>query len=277
MSIWEAIFYGIIQGLTEFLPVSSSGHLAILQNMLGFGENMDAVAFNVLLHLGTLIAVFAVYYKDIFGLIRSFFSLCGKIFHGNFKMSEYDLHEKLVIYIVIGTLPLVPMIMIEDYLDMVSGYLVIVGALLIFNGLVLMISDKLSRGNRTLDEMKPKNALLIGLCQAVALLPGISRSGSTITGGLLNGLERPDAVRFSFLLSIPAILGASVLKLPDFFAEIPDGKTLGIYLAGAAVSAIVGICAIKLLGYISRKSNFRIFSYYCFAAGTLAVVWSFFA
>ena len=277
MSIWEAIFYGIIQGLTEFLPVSSSGHLAILQNILGFGENMDAVAFNVLLHLGTLIAVFAVYYKDIFALIRSFFSLCGKIFHGNFKMSEYDLHEKLVIYIVIGTLPLVPMIMIEDYLDMVSGYLVIVGALLIFNGLVLMISDKLSRGNRTLDEMKPKNALLIGLCQAVALLPGISRSGSTITGGLLNGLERPDAVRFSFLLSIPAILGASVLKLPDFFAEIPDGKTLGIYLAGAAVSAIVGICAIKLLGYISRKSNFRIFSYYCFAAGTLAVVWSFFA
>jgi undecaprenyl-diphosphatase len=238
---------------------------------------MDAVAFNVLLHLGTLIAVFAVYYKDIFGLIRSFFSLCGKIFHGNFKMSEYDLHEKLVIYIVIGTIPLVPMIMIEDYLDMVSGYLVIVGALLIFNGLVLMISDKLSRGNRTLDEIKPKNALLIGLCQAVALLPGISRSGSTITGGLLNGLERPDAVRFSFLLSIPAILGASVLKLPDFFSEIPDAKTLGIYLAGAAVSAIVGICAIKLLGYISRKSNFRIFSYYCFAAGTLAVVWSFFA
>lgn len=277
MSIWEAIFYGIIQGLTEFLPVSSSGHLAILQNILGFGENMDAVAFNVLLHLGTLIAVFAVYYKDIFGLVRSFFSLCGKIFHGNFKMSEYDLHEKLVIYIVIGTIPLVPMIMIEDYLDMVSGYLVIVGALLIFNGLVLMISDKLSRGNRTLDEMKPKNALLIGLCQAVALLPGISRSGSTITGGLLNGLERPDAVRFSFLLSIPAILGASVLKLPDFFSEIPDAKTLGIYLAGAAVSAIVGICAIKLLGYISRKSNFRIFSYYCFAAGTLAVVWSFFA
>ncbi len=277
MSIWEAIFYGIIQGLTEFLPVSSSGHLAMLQNILGFGEDMDAVAFNVLLHLGTLIAVFAVYYKDIFGLVKAFFSLCGKLFHGKFKMSGFALHEKLVIYIILGTLPLVPMLMIEDYLDMVSGYLVIVGALLIFNGLVLMISDKLSRGNKTLDEMKPKNALLIGLCQAVALLPGISRSGSTITGGLLNGLERPDAVRFSFLLSIPAILGASVLKLPDFFADIPDGRTLAVYLAGAAVSAVVGICAIKLLGYISKKSNFRVFSYYCFAAGAFAVVWSFFA
>jgi undecaprenyl-diphosphatase len=277
MSIWEAIFYGIIQGLTEFLPVSSSGHLAMLQNILGFGQEMDAVAFNVLLHLGTLIAVFAVYYKDIFGLIKAFFSLCGKLFHGNFKMSEYALHEKLVIYIIIGTIPLVPMLLIEDYLDMVSGYLVIIGALLIFNGLVLMISDKLSRGNKTLDELKPKNAILIGLCQAVALLPGISRSGSTITGGLLNGLERPDAVRFSFLLSIPAILGASVLKLPDFFAEIPDSKTLMVYIVGAAVSAVVGICAIKLLSYISKKSNFRIFSYYCFAAGLFAVAWGIFA
>ncbi len=277
MSIWEAIFYGIIQGLTEFLPVSSSGHLAMLQNILGFGQEMDAVAFNVLLHLGTLIAVFAVYYKDIFGLVKAFFSLCGKLFRGNFKMSQYALHEKLVVYIIIGTIPLIPMILIEDYLDMVSGYLVIIGALLIFNGLVLMISDKLSRGNKTLDEMKPKNAILIGLCQAVALLPGISRSGSTITGGLLNGLERPDAVRFSFLLSIPAILGASVLKLPEFFAEIPDSKTLAVYMVGAAVSAVVGICAIKLLSYISKKSNFRIFSYYCFAAGVFAVAWSIFA
>ena len=277
MSILEAIFYGIIQGITEFLPISSSGHLAMLQNIFGFGENMDAVAFNVLLHLGTLAAVFAVYYKDIFGLVKSFFSLCGKLFHGNFKISEYTMHEKLVIYIIIGTLPLVPMLIVEDYLDMVSGYLVIIGALLIFNGLVLMISDNLSRGNKTLDEMKPKNALLIGLCQAVALFPGISRSGSTITGGLLNGLERPDAVRFSFLLSIPAILGASVLKLPDFFAEIPDTATLAVYIVGAAVSSVVGICAIKLLGYISKKSNFRVFSYYCFVTGAFAVVWSFFA
>ncbi len=274
MSIWEAIFYGIIQGLTEFLPVSSSGHLAMLQNITGFGDGMDTVAFNVLLHLGTLVAVAIVYYKDIFGLIKSFFTLCAKIFHGNFKMSEYAMHEKLVIYIIIGTLPLVPMMLIEDYLDMVSGYLVVVGALLIFNGLVLMISDRLARGNKTLDEMKPKNALLIGLCQAFALLPGISRSGSTITGGLLNGLERPDAVRFSFLLSIPAILGASVLKLPALFADIPNPQTLAIYLTGAIVSAIVGVCAIKLLSLISKKSNFRVFSYYCFAVGAFAVIWS---
>ncbi len=277
MSIWEAIFYGIIQGLTEFLPVSSSGHLAMLQIIMGFGDGMDTVAFNVLLHLGTLVAVAIVYYKDIWGLVKSFFTLCAKLFKGKFKLSEYSLHERLVIYIIIATLPLVPMMIIEDYLDMVSGYLVIVGALLIFNGLVLIISDKLSRGNRTLDEMKPKNAILIGLCQAFALLPGISRSGSTITGGLMNGLERPDAVRFSFLLSIPAILGASVLKLPAFFADVPDGKTLAIYFVGAAVSAIVGVCAIKLLAYISKKSNFRIFSYYCFAVGTAAVIWSFFA
>ncbi len=276
MTIWEAIFYGILQGLTEFLPVSSSGHLAMMQNILGFGENMDALAFNVLLHVGTLIAVFIVYFKDIISLIKAFFTLCGKIFRGNFKMSEYALHEKLVVYIILGTLPLVPMILIEDYLDILSSYLVIVGALLIFNGLVLIISDKLARGNRTLDDFKCKNAFLVGLCQAFALMPGVSRSGSTITGGLLNGLERSEAVRFSFLLSIPAICGASVLKLPDFFANIPDTNTLLIYVTGAAVSAVVGVCAIKLLAFISKKSNFRMFSYYCFAVGTAAVVYSFF-
>lgn len=276
MTIWESILYGIIQGLTEFLPVSSSGHLAMIQNMTGFGEGMDALAFNVLLHLGTLIAVCIVYFKDVIGLVKSFFTLCAKLFKGKFKFSEYSLHEKLVVYIIIATLPLFPMMLIEDYLDIVSGYLGLVGALLIFNGLVLIVSDKLSRGNRTLDDMKPKNALLIGICQMFALLPGISRSGSTITGGLLNSLERPDAVRFSFLLSIPAILGASVLKLPDFFKNTPDAKTLGVYLVGAVVSAIVGICAIKLLGYVSKKSNFRIFSYYCFAAGAFAIAWSIF-
>lgn len=277
MSIWEAIFYGVIQGLTEFLPISSSGHLAMIQTMTGFGDGMDTVAFNVLLHLGTLVAVTIVYFKDVVMLVKSFFTLCAKIFRGKFKISEYSMHERLVIYIIIGTLPLFPMMLVEDYLDMVSGYLVVVGALLIFNGLVLLISDKLSRGNKTLDEMKPKNAFLIGLCQAVALLPGISRSGSTITGGLLNGLNRPDAVRFSFLLSMPAILGAAVLKLPDLFRDAPGGKTLAVYFVGAAVSAVVGICAIKLLSYISKKSNFKIFSYYCFAVGIAAVAWSFFA
>lgn len=275
MTVWEAILYGIIQGLTEFLPVSSSGHLAIIQNMTGFGEGMDTLAFNVLLHMGTLVAVAIVYFKDILGLVKSFFTLVAKIFKGKFKYSELELHERMIIYILVGTIPLVSMVLIEDYLDMISGYLVIVGALLIFNGLVLMISDRLARGNRTLDEIKPKNALLIGLCQMCALLPGISRSGSTITGGLLNGLDRSEAVRFSFLLSIPAILGSAVIKLPSLFSDITDGKTLGVYLTGALVSAMVGVCAIKLLGYISKKSNFSIFSYYCFAAGAVAIAWNF--
>lgn len=276
MKIWEAILYGIIQGLTEFLPVSSSGHLAMIQNMTGFGEGMDVIAFNVLLHIGTLVAVAIVYYKDIFGLIKSFFSLCKKIFGSKFKFSECTVHEKLVVYIVIATLPLIPMILIEDYLELVSGYLVIIGALLIFNGLVLIVSDRLARHCGMIDDMKPKNALLIGICQMFALLPGISRSGSTITGGLLNGLDRSEAVRFSFLLSIPAILGSAVVKLPALFTQNLDARTLGVYMLGAAVSAIVGVCAIKLLSYISKKSNFSIFSYYCFVAGAVAIAWSIF-
>lgn len=277
MKIWEAVLYGIIQGLTEFLPVSSSGHLAMIQNMTGFGGEMDAVAFNVLLHIGTLIAVAIVYFKDILGLVKSFFSLCKKIFGGKFKFSECELHEKLVIYIIIGTLPLIPMILVEDYLELVSGYMIVIGALLLFNGLVLIISDRLAKHCGMIDDMKPKNAFLIGLCQMFALLPGISRSGSTITGGLLNGLDRSEAVRFSFLLSIPAILGSAVVKLPDLFTENLDAPTLGVYILGAAVSAVVGVCAIKLLGYISKKSNFSIFSYYCFAVGLAAIAWGIFA
>ncbi|MBQ8743145.1 MAG: undecaprenyl-diphosphate phosphatase [Clostridia bacterium] len=276
MTIFEAVFYGIIQGIAEFLPISSSGHLAIAQNLSGFGSGMDIVAFNVLLHVGTLLAVVIVYFKDVIELIKAFFTLLKKVFKGNFKMSSYSTHERLIIFLVIATLPIVLTALVDDKIDALSSYLSIVGALLIFNGLVLMISDKISRGNRTLDEMKPKHALLIGVCQMFAVLPGISRSGSTITGGLFSGLDRTQAVRFSFLLSLPAILGASVLKLPDFFADVPDGKTLGIYIVGMIASTIVGICAIKILGYISKKSNFRIFSYYCFAVGALTVAWDIF-
>lgn len=272
VTVWESVFYGVVQGIAEFLPISSSGHLAIAQTLGGFGDGMDIVAFNVLLHIGTLLAVVIVYFKDVIELIKSFFTLCGKLFRGNFKLDGYTLHERLVILIIIGTLPIVLTALVEDQIDMISSYLSIVGALLIFNGLVLMISDKLSSGKYTLEDMKPKHALLIGICQMFAVLPGISRSGSTITGGLFSGFDRTQAVRFSFLMSLPAILGASVLKLPGFFADVPDAKTFGVYIIGMMVSMIVGICAIKLLSYISKKSNFRIFSYYCFAVGVGTII-----
>ncbi|MBE6543896.1 MAG: undecaprenyl-diphosphate phosphatase [Ruminococcaceae bacterium] len=274
MTLFEAILFGIIQGLTEFLPVSSSGHLALFQNILGMEDPERLVAFNVLLHLGTLVAVFIMYWKDILPLIPAFFTLMGKVFKGKFKFSEYTYNERFVLLIIIATIPLLPAALLEDKISFIAGYLSVVGAILVINGGVLLYSDKLSRGNLTIGEANGKNALFIGMFQAfAALLPGLSRSGSTITGGLLSGFDRQSAVKFSFIMSLPAIAGACVLKLPKLFEETESMGQLGIYAVGAVVAAIVGLLAMKLLTYISKKSNFKGFAYYCFAAGILAIVW----
>lgn len=275
MKLPSSIFYGIIQGLTEFLPISSSGHLAIFQNIFGMNGE-ENIAFNVLLHLGTLLAVFAMYYKDIFVLIPAFFTMLGKVFRGKFNLSEYNTNERMVILLIIATLPLVVAVKFADYVELLSTYTLIIGAILIFNGLVLMLSDNISKRNKksvNIDRAKPKNALFVGICQMIAVVPGLSRSGSTITGGLFMNFEREFAVKFSFILSIPAILGASVLKLPDLFESTTSKGDMGIYIIGALTAAVVGFAAMKLLTYISRKSTFKIFSYYCFAMGIFAVIY----
>lgn len=276
MSIWESVFYGLVQGLAEFLPISSSGHLAIFQAIFGTGNPDANTSFNVLLHLGTLIAVFFVYWRDIGKLIYAFFTLCKKLLHGNFKYSTYNEDERFVILVVIATIPLIPAAILGDYIEALSSYIIVVGAVLLLNAVLLFFSDKMARGNKTLAEVTPKNALIVGLCQMLAVMPGLSRSGSTITGGLTQGFERPLAVKFSFIMSIPAILGACVLKLPDFFSNLATGSDAGqlpIYLAGALTAGIVGVAAMKLLDLISKKSNFRMFSYYCAAMGIFSIIW----
>ncbi len=272
MSFLEAIFFGLIQGITEFLPISSSGHLAFMQILLGVQDIESLTAFNVLLHLGTLIAVFIVYFKDIIALVPAFFSLIGKLFKGKFSLSLLSFNERFVLLIIISTLPLIPAVLLEDSLAFISGYLSIIGAILVFNGFVLYfsdkISDRISRGKNDISTLSPLKAVLIGVFQAfAALLPGLSRSGSTITGGLLCGLDRKQAVKYSFIMSLPAIAGACILKLPQLFTEQTGTSQIAVYIAGAAISAIVGVLAMKLLNYISKKSNFRVFAYYCFAVG----------
>lgn len=275
MTIWESIIYGIIQGLTEFLPVSSSGHLALLQAIFGndFGDN--SLSFSVLLHLGTLLAVFIVYAKDIWELICSFFTLCGKLIHKKHKLSDFTVSERMVIFVLIATLPLIPAALLDKLVAAISGYVWAVGIILILNAVMLYMSDRLAKENVYPEDVKPRNALFVGIIQVFAILPGLSRSGSTITAGLSQGFCREYAVKFSFILSIPAILGACVLELPDFISETASNGDTALfltYLAGALAAMIVGILAIKLLIMISKKSNFRVFSYYCGAVGALALV-----
>lgn len=273
MTLLQSVILGLIQGITEFLPVSSSGHLAIFNVLFGLDSGDNIVAFNLLLHLGTLIAVFIVYYKDIWALIKAVLSLCGKIFTGKVK-NGLSGDERFVVWVVVATLPLVVLKLtgLDSILEFLSTSILAVGIILLFNGAVLFVSDKFSRGNTAIEETKWYNALAVGICQMfAALLPGLSRSGSTITGGLLNGLDRQSAVRFSFILSIPAIIGASIFEVPDLFESATSSSEWVIYLVGMAVSAVVGVAAMRLLNYISKHSNFRMFSYYCWAAGAVAI------
>lgn len=277
MKLLYSIILGIIQGLGEFLPISSSGHLALAQSLLGLEVAENSLAFNVLLHLGTLAAVFIIYYKDIWEIAKAFFTMLGKVFRGKFKLTEYTVHERFAILLIIAVIPLVPAALLEDYITALNAMPIVVGALLILNGALLFFSDRFAKGNKSMEEATPMNALCVGLCQLLGVLPGISRSGSTITGGLTQGFSRPLAVKFSFILSIPAILGAAVLEMPDFIKETASGSVGGgvwlTYLAGAITAMIVGILAIKLVSWISEHATFKGFSYYCFAVGAVAVVW----
>ena len=273
MLLLKAILLGIIQGLGEFLPISSSGHLALANALFAMPEEVDDLALNVLLHLGTLAAVFLVFRKDIWELIKSFFTLVKKLFSGKFSLADCTLGERFVILLFIAVLPLVPAAFLSDSIEVLMGYPFIVGIILIINAAMLYISEKIGKGNKNLEDVKPTNALVVGLFQVVAILPGLSRSGSTITGGLLQGFDRKLAVKFSFILSIPAILGAAVFEMPGFFASVSSTETMLCYLAGALAAMLVGIGAIKLITWISEHSTFRIFSYYCLAVGVLAIVW----
>ena len=273
MNIFEAIFFGLVQGIAEFLPISSSGHLALSKSLLNMSDLEANMTFDILLHLGTLIAVFIVYYKDIFELIPAFFTMIKKVFKGKFKRSEYTESERFVIFIIIATLPLVFAVFFKDYVEVLSAYPIAIGCILIFNSIVLFISDKLEKGTVSLKNTKPRHALFVGLCQMCAVVPGLSRSGSTITGGLFMGFNREYAVKFSFIMSIPAIIGANILSIADIFENPVPSSDIIPYIVGTVTAAVVGVLAMKFLIYISKKSNFRMFSYYCIAIGIIAIIW----
>lgn len=274
MSIIEGILYGLLQGIAEFLPISSSGHLALAQNLFGVSnaEGNDYLAFNVFLHLATLAAVFTVYHKDVWLVIKGFITICKKLFTGKLDFKRLEYGEKLFVMLAFATLPLIPAVLIKDWFEAVSSVSWAIGLLLIINGAFLFISDKFSNGKATLKNASPVKAFYPGVAQILGLLPGISRSGITITGGLFCGFKREDAVKLSFLMSIPAILGASVLELPDFFKNGIPAENILPFVIGAVVAAASGFGAIKLLQYIAKNKGFAYFSIYCVAVGIAAII-----
>ena len=272
MTYVTSFLLGLVQGVAEFLPISSSGHLAIAQNLLGLeGAGSVPEFFDVLLHLGTLIAVFAAYWKDICEMVVELFRGIGDLAHRS-TPSPVPPARRLILLIVVGTLPLFAVLPIRKAVQGLSDNMVFVGAALIVTGILLFLCDRVRKGRKTERSATWVDALLVGVGQAVATLPGVSRSGMTITAGCFVGYERRFAVRFSFLLSIPAVLGANILSVGDAVRAGINGAEVPMYLVGVVTAAVVGYLCIRLLKYVADKGRFGAFAYYCWAVGILTLV-----
>ena len=274
MTLISSVLLGVIQGVTEFLPVSSSGHLAIAEHLLNVsGASAVPPFFDVLLHLGTLFAVFAAYWEDIRDMILEFFYGVSDLVRRT-TPSRVPPARRMILLIIVGTLPLFAVLPIKDTIEALGDNMYFVAFALLATGCLLFASDHVRRGRKTERSASMLDALLVGVGQALATCPGISRSGTTITAGCFVGFDRKFAVRYSFLMSIPAILGANILSLKDalegdiLWAEVP------VYLVGVAVSAVVGYACIRLIKLVADKGKFGFFAYYCWLAGivTLALI-----
>lgn len=275
MTYLSAVLMGILQGVAEFLPISSSGHLALFQHFFGV-ENYEETQmfFTVLLHLGTLISVFVYYWHDILDMIREFFLLLGSLFSrkGTHEIRNTPPARRMVLLIIVATLPLFGILPVKDYIESAMNNVTFVSAALIATGFILFFSDRMARGRKTARTATMTDALLVGCAQAFGTLPGISRSGSTISAGLLRGYDRNFAVRFSFLMSLPAVLGANILTLKDVIEEGGiDTTLLPVYLVGMVVAAVVGYFAIRLVNLLANKGKFGAFAWYCWAAGAASL------
>lgn len=242
MELWYAILLGVVQGFTEFLPVSSSGHLVIVQSVLP-GFSQPGALFDVVLHMGTLIAVLIFYYKEII-----------------------NIKAKYLYLLILATIPVVIIgFVFQEYIEVLFISTKVVGFALIFTGIMNLLVDRFKTSKNI---PSTKDSIIIGITQAFAMIPGVSRSASTIFAGVGREIKRKDAAKFSFLLSIPAILGASVLQ---FSTHINDGDIqIGFYILGFVSALISGIFAIRLTLRTLEKRNFKYFAYYCFAVGVVA-------
>lgn len=273
MNIIESIVLGIIQGLTEFLPISSSGHLALAQKM--FGMPNAGFFLEALLHIGTLVAVFIAFRKLIAGLFKALFTMMGKIFRGKFSLKNAEPCERMLLMLIVSCLPLFVALIFKDKAEMLKDSLWAVGAALIVNSVILFVCDRLPDRKKDASNMGIGNSLAVGFMQAVAIIPGISRSGSTITAGVASGLDREFAAQYTFILSIPTILAGAAVSFKDAVAENAIiAQDIPAYIVGVVVSGVVGFFAIRLLQYILKSKKFIIFSVYSFVVGAAAIIFS---
>ncbi|NLY10439.1 MAG: undecaprenyl-diphosphate phosphatase [Firmicutes bacterium] len=278
MGLLEAVILAVVQGLTEFLPVSSSGHLVLFSYILGV--NQPSIAYEVLLHFGTLIAVFIAFWRDIVALFQAGLKIISnpKAFP---RLIDEDADVRMLVALCIGTIPAVIVaLLLESQIEGLFAAPGLTGIVLLITGGVLFITERYSKiialkGKSLKESVSILDGLIIGIGQAFAIVPGLSRSGTTIGFGLWRGLRREEAARFSFLLSIPAILGATVLAIGDLISGQVNAS-ISTLIIGTIVAAITGYVAIKFLLQIIKKGRLVYFSYYVWAVGLTIIFYFYF-
>lgn len=285
MPVWKAIILGIIQGAAEFLPISSSGHLVIAKEILGVDLESGGVFFDVMLHLGTLLAIFIAFWKDIKKLIIEGFKLIGDLFYNlmaalsnafggqkQYKGLVRSSYRKMVVLVIVSTIPTgIIGILLSDIIETANGLILVPGVCLFVTALFLFIADAVDLGKKRPKDVTYKSAALIGIVQGFATMPGISRSGSTITACLLSGFEKKFAVKYSFIMSIPAVLGAVVLELKDFKNISFSNDMVVSCVIATVVAAIVGYLSICFMMRLIRGKRYKYFAIYCIILGCIAV------
>ncbi|MFA5070570.1 MAG: undecaprenyl-diphosphatase UppP [Patescibacteria group bacterium] len=262
-----SIFFGGIQGLTEFLPISSSGHLVILHRLLNF-RLQDDLSFDVILHAGTLLALVVFFSKDIIAYLSAFFKSLVK---WDLKNDE---NQRLAWFILVAAIPAgIFGFLLEDKAETIFRSPFLVAVMMILVGLLFLILEKYSQKTKGLKEMGLNGAIIIGLCQAIALIPGVSRSGITILAGMTQKLKREEAARFSFLLSIPVIFGAVVKKMTELFSHSFSGHEMIIYLLGFLAAALAGYWAVRFLLNYLKNHSLNIFAYYRLVLAIIVIVY----
>ena len=274
MTYFQAIILGLAQGLSEFLPISSSGHLALLQYFFNVSAE-NVLPFAVLLHLGTLVSVFIVYWKDIVELVKELGAVIRDIFTGKGLRINANPTRRLSFMIIVATIPTAIIgLLFNDAFAALYLSLTAIGTGLLITGTILFVAERMGKSNKTVKQMKFRNAVFVGVMQGIAICPGISRSGSTLFGGLISGLNKEFAVKFAFLISIPSILGSVIMEAPNAFEAGMDMSLIGPVIAGVIVSALSGLFAIKAM--IKLVSNRKLigFSVYTWALGIAVIAYA---
>lgn len=286
MSLWKAILLGLIQGITEFLPVSSSGHLAIFQYI--FKVNTDTgMLFEVMLHLGTLISVCIVFWKDIRKLfIEGIHILVDAFVNLKIKFTKSDekyrrivtnAYRKFVLLILATSVPTALIgLILNNVMEAATNSLLVPGICLIINAIILLVVGSLPGGKKKVKKTSYKEAAVIGVAQGLAVMPGISRSGSTISACLGLGFDRSFAVKYSFIASLPAIIGANLLELRHLGEAVSSGGEILYYVVGMIVAGIAGYICIRLMMRVVSEKKFSYFAYYCAIVGVISLIFHFF-